>query len=288
MKRCTSGAVRPDGASVISRDQRLTNGTKRAFLGFMRTLALCMLALISIGCGSSAPAAKAPVAVDDPPAKVAKDSDAEKPAAKDEAPSSDSDEAIPTKCAKSDPCVPPPAYVKKLCSASYPSVALSFFRGGTPWTRGYLKQRTEAINASGGVSGEGFLEFDEEVIILQKRKNDYGGMQVSGAGGAMGGYYVLRWDGTCNDIDGAELTMNKPPQPKASKIEWRFLDENTQEALRQDAQLNDMINARRNECKGAASGTVSKKCVELDKKLTDMLAKVVRRGIDLPVPSRHP
>ena len=238
-----------------------------------------------VGCGSSAPAAKAPLAADDPPAEKPNASESEKTAAKDEPATSDSDEAIPTKCAKSDPCVPPQAYVKKLCAASYPSVALNFFRGGTPWTRGYLKQRTAAINASGGVSGEGFLEFDEEVIILQKRKSDYGGMQVSGA---MGGYYVLRWDGTCNDIAGEELTLNKPPQPKASKIEWRFLDENTQEALRQDSQLNDIINARRNECKGAASGTVSKKCVDLDKKLTDMLAKVVRHGIDLPVPSRHP
>ena len=254
----------------------------------MRTLGLWMFALMCAACGSSAPVAKAPLPADDPPAKAAKEADAEKPAAKDEAATADSDEAIPTKCAKADPCVPPAAYVKKLCAASYPSVALNFFRGGTPWTRGYLKQRTEAINASGGVSGGGYLEFDEEVIILQKRKNDYGGMQVSGAAGAMGGYYVLRWDGTCNDIDGAELTMSKPPQPKASKIEWRFLDENIQEALRQDSQLNDMINARRNECKGAASGTVSKKCVELDKKLTDLLAKVVRRGIDLPVPSRHP
>jgi hypothetical protein len=250
----------------------------------MRSFALWTLALMFAGCGSSMPAAKSAPS-DDPPAAAAKDSEPDKPAAKDDAASSDDDEAIPTKCAKSDPCVPPPAYVKKLCAKSYPSVALSFFRGGTPWTRGYLKQRTEAINASGGVSGEGFLEFDEEVIILQKRKSDYGGMQVSGA---MGGYYVLRWDGTCNDIAGEELTMSKPPQPKASKIEWRFLDENTQEALRQDSQLNEMINARRSECKGAASGTVSKKCVELDKKLVDMLAKVVRRGIDLPVPSKHP
>ena len=238
-----------------------------------------------VGCGSSTPAAKSTAPADDPPATASKGSEAEKPAAKDEATATDDDEAIPTKCAKSDPCVPSPTYVKKLCAKSYPSVALNFFRGGSPWTRGYLKQRTEAINASGGVSGEGFLEFDEEVIVLQKRKSDFGGMQVSGA---MGGYYVLRWDGTCNDIAGEELTFSKPPQPKSSKIEWRFLEEGTQEALRKDSQLNEMINARRSECKGAASGTVSKKCVELDKKLVDMLAKVVRRGIDLPVPSKHP
>ncbi len=252
----------------------------------MRSLALWTLALMFSGCGSSTPAAKSSAPADDPPpAAASKDSEPEKTAAKDEATSSDDEGAIPTKCAKTDPCVPSPAYVKKLCAKSYPSVALSFFRGGSPWTRGYLKQRSEAINASGGVSGEGFLEFDEEVIVLQKRKSDYGGMQVSGA---MGGYYVLRWDGTCNDIAGEELTFGKPPQPKSSKIEWRFLDENTQEALRQDGQLNEMINARRSECKGAASGTVSKKCVDLDKKLVDMLAKVVRRGIDLPVPSKHP
>jgi hypothetical protein len=251
----------------------------------MKRLTLWIFALAVAGCGSGSHASKTPATAKDPPAAKAKQREPEKSAAKDEAPPSDSGEDIPTKCAKTDPCVPPLAYVKKLCAASYPSVALSFFRGGTPWTRGYLTRKTAAGNASGGVSGEGFLEFDEEVIILQKRKNDYGGMQVSGA---MGGYYVLRWDGTCNDLAGEELTMVKPPQPKTSKIEWRFLDINTQEALRADAQLNDLANARRNECKGAASGTVSKKCVELDKKLVDMLAKVVRHGIDLPVPSRHP
>jgi hypothetical protein len=182
--------------------------------------------------------------------------------------------------------VPPLDYVKKLCAKSYPAVALHFFRGGTPWTRGYLTRRTEAVNASGGISGEGSLEFDEEVIILQKRKNDYGGMQVTGA---MGGFYVLRWDGTCNDIAGEELTLVKPPQAKSSKIEWRFLDILTQEALRKDSQLDEVATARRNECKGAASGTVSKKCVDLDKKLVDTLAKVVRGGnIDLPVPEKRP
>lgn len=251
----------------------------------MRPIALWPLALMFAGCGSSTPAAKSPDPADDAPAAASKESDTEKPAAKDDAKGSEDDSAVPTKCAGSDPCVPPAAYVKKLCTASYPSIALNFFRGGTPWTRGYLTRKTESVNASGGVSGEGFLEFDEEVIILKKRKSDTGGMQVSGA---MGGYYVLRWDGTCNDIAGEELTLNKPPQPKTSRIEWRFLDEGTQEALRKDAHLDEMINARRNECKGAASGTVSKKCVELDKKLIDALAKVVRGGIDLPLPAKHP
>ena len=255
----------------------------------MRYQLLLTCALVLAGCGSSGTAAKAPVAAADPPAEKAKPSEP-KPEAetKPEAKATEDEGAIPTKCAKTDPCVPAPAYVRKLCGASYPSVALSFFRGGTPWTRGYVAtRRTAAVNASGGVSGEGFLEFDEEVIVLQKRKGDYGGMQVSGASGG-GGFYVLRWDGTCNDLDAGELTFNKPPAPKSAKIEWRFLDENTQEALRADSELNSMVNARRSECKGASSGVVSKKCVELDKKLTDAIARVVRRGIDLPAPSRHP
>lgn len=192
---------------------------------------------------------------------------------------------VPSRCAKTNPCVPSAEYVKRLCKVVYPSVALSFFRGGTPWQRGYLRRKTEAINASGGVSGEGYLEFDEEVIVLQQRKSDYGGMQVSGA---MGGYYVLRWDGTCNDISGEELTFDKPPQAKTAKIEWRFLDENTQDALRADTKLNELVNARRRECKGASSGEVSKKCVDLDRKLTDSIAKAVRAGIELPAPMKHP
>jgi hypothetical protein len=253
----------------------------------MRHFALWTLALSLAGCASSAAKNTSAESPDAVPRAGAENSQL---SAKVEAKADDSkepidDSPIPTKCAKKDPCVPPADYVKKLCKSSYPSVALNFFRGGTPWQRGYLTRRTEAINASGGISGEGYLEFDEEVIVLQKRKNDYGGMQVSGA---MGGYYVLRWDGTCNDIAGEELTLSKPPQPKAAKIEWRFLEENTQEALRADEKLNEMINARRKECKGASSGEVSKKCVDLDKKLTDTIAKTVRAGIDLPVPAKHP
>ena len=255
----------------------------------MRQLALSTLALIIAGCGSSAATTKSAESANDPPpasAAAAKDTGDEKKAeSKDDAKQDEDDSGVPTKCAKQDPCMPAATYVKRLCKNSYPSVALSLFRGGTPWQRAYLKGRTAAVNASGGVSGEGFLEFDEEVIVLQKRKSDYGGMQVSGA---MGGYYVLRWDGTCNDVDAAELTFNKPPQPKAAKVEWRFLEENTQEALRADEKLNEMINARRKECKGAASGEVSKKCVELDKKLTDAIAKSVRGGLDLPTPTKHP
>jgi len=254
----------------------------------MRFNLLVASALVVAGCGSSGQVAKPPAAADGPPAEKAKSSDTKPAEAKEESKPAEDDAPIPNKCVKEDPCVPALAYVKKLCAQSFPSVALSFFRGGTPWARGYIaSRRVAAVNASGGVSGEGFLEFDEEVIILQKRKNDYGGMQVSGASGG-GGYYVLRWDGTCNDVDSGEITFSKPPAPKSAKIEWRFLDENTQESLRENAQLNTLINARRSECKGASSGTVSKKCVDLDKKLTEAIAKTVRGGIDLPVPSRHP
>ena len=253
----------------------------------MRQLALWTLALTLAGCGTNAAKKTSVAAPDDPPPAATKSSEQPKKAVAkdDDAKDDDASAAVPTKCAKKDPCVPSIAYVKKLCKSSFPSVALSFFRGGSPWQRGYLTRRTPTVNASGGVSGDGFLEFDEEVIVLQKRANDLGGMQVSGS---MGGYYVLRWDGTCNDLAGDELTFNKPPQAKTAKIEWRFLDENTQQALRTDEKLNEMINARRKECKGASSGEVSKKCVDLDKKLTDSIAKTVRAGIDLPVPDKHP
>ncbi len=255
----------------------------------MRFKLLLTCALAFAGCGGGGAAAKAPATADVPLTPKATETEPKREsAAKEESKPAEDDAAIPTKCAKTDPCVPALAYVKKLCAASYPSVALSLFRGGTPWVRGYVAtRRTAAVNASGGVSGEGFLEFDEEVLVLQKRKGDYGGMQVSGASGG-GGFYVLRWDGTCNDLDAGELTFNKPPAPKSAKIEWRFLDENTQEALRNDAELNTLANSRRSECKGASSGVVSKKCVDLDKKLTDAVAKAVRRGIELPAPARRP
>jgi hypothetical protein len=148
-----------------------------------------------------------------------------------------------------------------------------------------LNRRTEAWNASGGASTGGFLELDEEVLLLAERKADLGGMQVSGAGA---GYDAIRWDGSCVTLSGEELTQQRPSSVKNVKVEWRFLDDNVQEALRKDEKTNAAFLERRKECKGATSGDVSAKCVKADAKLSDSVVSFVRGGGSVPVPSKLP
>jgi len=194
---------------------------------------------------------------------------------------------VPTDCFKkaSGVCVPEPKFVKRLCNGRYPSMALYLFGNGSKWTRAYLTRKTEAWNASGGASTGGFLEFDEEVLLLAERKADTGGMQVSGAGA---GYDAIRWDGSCVTLSGEEITQQRPPSAKNIKVEWRFLDDNVQEALRKDEKVNKAFLERRTECKGATSGDVSAKCVKADNKLSDLIVSFVRGGGEVPVPSQLP
>lgn len=251
-----------------------------------RVPALLATALAISACGGSAPPAEAPETANgtktEAPAAAAADSSDAADADAKAAPAA----GIPKDCAKKGgTCVPPKAFVQKLCSGSFPSVTLYLFANKSPWSRGYLRGRTKALNASGGVSDNGWLEFDEEVIILAERKADLGGMQVSGAGAS---YDALRWDGSCVTLSSEEVTFDKPPSPKSSKVEWRFLDDNIQEALRADAALNKAYLARRQECKGATSGDVSMKCVKADQKLSDLIVTYLRGGGSLPEPSKVP
>jgi hypothetical protein len=82
--------------------------------------------------------------------------------------------------------------------------------------------------------------------------------------------------------------MNKPPSPKQARVEWRFLDDNVQEALRSDEALSKLVSERKKECKGATSGDVSMKCVKADAKLSDSIIGYVRKGGTIPVPSKLP
>jgi hypothetical protein len=187
--------------------------------------------------------------------------------------------AVPTDCAKKDElCVPSPAFVKRLCGNVNPDVALAFFRSGTPFSRGYLKMNVErAWNASGGASSADRLEFDEEVIILLVRENKTG-ITVSGASGS---YDVLRWDGTCATLSGEEVTMSVPPKPKNAKIVWKDLSDEMQAALLENESIAKLNKQRRDECKGATMGSVSKLCVKLVDQLSEAVVKHVRDGGNL-------
>ncbi len=193
--------------------------------------------------------------------------------------------SLPTECdgQDGDLCKVPHDFVERLCAGVYPNVALALFAKDTPWTRAYLTRRTEAWNAD-GASVRGFLEFDEEVLLLSAKTPPKGGMQMTG----MGGYQALRWDGSCVSLQTEEVTTRKPPKPKHPRIEWRHIDDGMREALRKDATVNDAYLAQRRECKGVDVGDVSKKCVENDAKLGDSIVAFVEGQGGLPGPEKLP
>ncbi len=193
---------------------------------------------------------------------------------------------IPTECSKSGRlCMPDPKFTKRMCNDHYPSIALYFFGNGFPFTRAYLTRKTQAWNAEGGASDNDYLEFDEEVLLLAERGVDKNAMQVSGAGG---GYMAMRWNGSCVTLAKEEVTLDKPPAPKYAKVEWRFLDDNVQAALREDKTINTAVQTRRKECKGAVSGDVSLSCVKADDRLTQVVVDYLRKGGKMPVPTKLP
>lgn len=245
-------------------------------------LTLCLLS----ACGGGKPA-EAPESEAGKPAasEAAATESAEKPEDKPAEASAQASTGVPTKCHKAGSvCSPDPKFVKRLCNGKYPSIGLYLF-SNPAWTRGYLTRRTQAWNASGGASDSGWVEFDEEVLILYARVADAGGMQVSGAGGS---FDALRWDGSCVTLQSEEVTMSKAPSPKNPPIDFRYLDDDTQEALRKDEKVNAAWLLRRKECKGATSGEVSLKCVKADEGLTKSVITFIRGGGSVPEPKKLP
>lgn len=205
---------------------------------------------------------------------------------KEEDAAADASKQVPTTCEQREKmCLPPAAFVKRLCGGFYPDVALNLFAKGTPFTRGYLTRDTEAWNASGGSSSNDKLLFDEEVLILYQRVPDTGGMVVSGAGG---GYDVLRWDGTCASLMTEEVRLHVPPKPKFAPIPWKSLDQKTRDAFQADEKVGKVVTERRKECKGATMGAVSAKCEKVDKQMGAALIEYVRGGGALPAPGPLP
>jgi hypothetical protein len=257
------------------------NGAMRraqAWFGFVTSC------VVLSACGGAEPP-RAPVAETKPESAPAADpapaADSKAEAAQEVAGA----EAVPTKCFKAGAtCSPDPKFVKRLCNGKYPSLGLYLF-SNPAWTRGYLTRRTQAWNASGGASDSGWVEFDEEVLILYARVPDAGGMQVSGAGGS---YDALRWDGSCVTLQSEEVTLSKAPAPKYPAIDFRYLDDDTQEALRKDDKVNHAWQSRRSECKGATSGDVSLKCVKADDNLTKTVIGYIRGGGSIPQPKKLP
>jgi len=248
-------------------------------------LPLALFGCLAAACGGSQPSSKSAADEERPQADAAT-GEAPSTEPSTAGPGSGSGAAVPEGCHKpSGTCLPDPKFVKRLCNSRYPSMALYLFANGSKWARGYLTRKTEAWNASGGASAGGFLEFDEEVLLLFERKADAGGMQVSGAGAS---FDALRWDGSCVTLSGEEVTLQKPPASKTPKIEWRYLDDGVQQALRKNEAIDAAYLERRRECKGAVSGDVSLKCVKADAKLSDAIVAYARGGGEIPLPSTLP
>ncbi len=253
----------------------------------MRHLAVSIL-LCALGCGGSKPT---PDTQDKAASETKTDATSDKPSEdkpKDEAEAEDG-KSIPEACANGtsgDGCVMPKAFVKNLCKGVYPELALMLFHKSTPWKRAYVAvKEVNPFNGFSGPSSEEKLFFEEELIVLLSHKADTGGMQVSGAGAS---YDVLRWDGSCATLSGEEIRLVAPPKPKHALIPWRFLEDATQEALRQDQAVDKVVIERRKECKGATMGTVSAKCEKADKALNDLVVDAVRNGTTVPKPKKVP
>ena len=250
---------------------------------FAAGLAVCVFTL---ACGSGKPApAESAAEEKNSSSEEGSEGEAKSEGAADGEKSAGEAVSLPTKCSGSgDVCTPDPGFVKRLCSGNYPGVALFMFAKDSPWTRGYLTRKTEAWNAAGGASDTDMLDFDEEVIVLVQRKAGAGQIQV----GSGVGYETLRWNGSCATLQGEELTLRAPPQPKTAKVEFKQLDEPLKEALREDKTINEAYLTRRKECQAASMGTVSLKCVKADSKLSESIVQYVRGGGSVPKPSKLP
>ncbi|MEO8177302.1 MAG: hypothetical protein ABI895_00590 [Deltaproteobacteria bacterium] len=195
--------------------------------------------------------------------------------------------ALPTECqARGKLCLPPRDFVRRLCQGAFTGAAFHLLEKSTPFSRGYvLARKVPAVNALGGPTSDAQLEFGEEVLILTRTGDPGPGqMQVSG----MGGYDVLRWDGTCANLAEGELGLHAPIKPGHAPIEWRYIDANIQEALLLDAGIQQARKAQRQQCHGVSLGTRSMACVEAESRLQDRIALAVRGGLALPPPGNLP
>lgn len=276
-------AVQSTGASLTRTRRKWSEVT---MIGKTVSLALSCLLLLP-ACGGSKAEPESPGSGAEPKASTKDDASA------DEEDEGENEAAgpmdIPTSCHKGgDPCTADPKWVRRLCSDVYPAVALFVFQEKSPFTRGYISARqVRAVNASGGVtSGEEYLQFDEEVVLLHYRPAASGGIQVSGAGDS---YEAMRLDGSCVTLGDDEVRTNVPPKAKFVKVPWRFIGDDMQNALLAVPAIKTAYIARRTECKGAFSGTVTDKCIKRDEELDAAILSALKTGeIDLPQPQSRP
>jgi hypothetical protein len=252
----------------------------------MKPWILASIALNACGGGGDRPAASADdaeVSAQDEQAAPSAGGDGAEAAAGGSA-----EPGLPNQCARQDGevCEPNEKFVLALCNHDYPTVTLSLFASGTPWTRAYMRVETRAVNASGGGSSNDMLKVDEEVLVLRKRgAATPGGMTVSGADGS---YDVLRWDGACVTVHPSEVSFEAPQDVKNARIIWKRLEIATRDKLQEDEVVYKAYVQHKKTCKGISFGEVSKDCVKADAELSRTIAERVRSLSDLPRPNKLP
>lgn len=200
---------------------------------------------------------------------------------------------LPEECAKGSSsdadgesvCLPPRRWVDKLCKDVYQDVALYMFQPHTPWRRLYMQYNVTAVNASDGASIPGTVRAREEVLVLRYRAPD---AQFAREGASGGVYDALRWNGSCVTVEEEEVSSQPPRRPRNSRVEWRWLSDPMQTALRNDEVVDYTYQEKRKECRGATIGRVTKRCEKLDGELVDAIVASVRSGTPLPVPEFRP
>lgn len=192
---------------------------------------------------------------------------------------------LPDECdTQSELCLPPADFVDRLCRAAHVGTAIRLFAKSSPFTRGYVRMReVRAANLRGGPVGDANLTFAEEVLLLA-RHGGAGEMQVSG----MGGFDVLRWDGTCATLSEEELVMQLPAPPRHAAFAWRYIDDAIQEALLQNDAIRSARATQRKRCQGMSQTQRSASCREAAERLNQQIVVAIRTGMNLPHPEYTP
>ncbi|MDB4993601.1 MAG: hypothetical protein JWM74_1033 [Myxococcaceae bacterium] len=180
-------------------------------------------------------------------------------------------------------CTPDADFAKRLCGGEYPDVALALMGKGTPFTRSYMTRDVDAWNATGGRTHRAKVLFDEEVMVVQYRKAQSGGIVMVSANGESGSYDVLRWDGSCVSVMAEEITLARPPQPKRAAIPWRHLDDATKTALLAAPAVKNSYALLGKACDGNAD-----RCTKAESALSSAVVDFVRNGGALPPPAHRP
>ncbi len=239
-----------------------------------RLLCVCALTLSVLACGGSG----SPQNATKVPTSGSTGIDDSEPIVGGDAP-------IPSRCViRKGACMPPVNWAQRLCeSGVYQDVALYMFRSGTPWTRFYMRTGLNAVNGWGPTVAEDLVA-GEEVIPINYRSQSTS-FYVEGSEGT---FDVLRWNGSCVTLDVTEVTSDRPHRPRHSRVDWRSLSNEMQQALLENPEIEDLYDERRKECKGASIGRVTKRCEDLDRELVNAIPSYVRTIEQLPEPKEHP